>query len=485
MRATAIPESLFFLDRAEPGGLQAQLRARIVAAILQRRFAPGARLPSTRRLAAHLDVARITVALVYQDLIADGYLESRARSGVFVADDPPGLIGAGSRRAESGIDWSARLEPDPAGLEALEKPEDWRRHPYPFLFGQIDEALFPHAEWRDCARRALGRREFPEVAADAFARDDPLLVSHTLSHSLPARGVDAGHEELLITHGAQNALWLAVSALARGKPGLRVAVEDPCYPELRAILRLAGASIVPAPVDADGLDPDALPPDVDLVCVTPSHQAPTGATLPEARRRALLARAAAEDFLILEDDYDFEMSFLRPPSPALKARDAAGRVLYAGSYSKPLFPGLRLGYLVAPAPLIRAARRLRGAASRHPPGMTQRTAAHFLALGHYNAHVARLRRAFAERRRVMEAALRGAGFLLPEVSSHGGASFWAATPRGDSAGLAARARARGVLIEPGDAFFADGRATPHFRIAYSSVPLERIAAGVTRLGLCV
>jgi GntR family transcriptional regulator/MocR family aminotransferase len=485
MRVTTIPESWFFLDRAAPEGLQAQLRARIVAAILQRRFAPGAKLPSTRRLAGHLDVARITVALVYQDLIADGYLEARPRSGVFVAADPPGLIGAAGRPSESQVDWAARLQPEPQSPDVVQKPEDWRRHPYPFVFGQIDEALFPHAEWRDCARRALGRREFAEVAADSFARDDPLLVSHTLSHSLPARGVEAAHEELLITHGAQNALWLAVAVLAAGRPGLRVVVEDPCYPEMRAILRAARAECVPVPVDSDGLDPADLPAGVDLVCVTPSHQAPTGATLPEARRRALLARATAEDFLILEDDYDFEMSFLRPPSPALKARDPEGRVLYVGSYSKPLFPGLRLGFLVAAAPLIRAARRLRAAASRHPPGMTQRTAAHFLALGHYNAHVARLRRVFAERRVVMEQALRAAGFVLPDVSSHGGSSFWAAAPRGDSARLAERARDCGVLIEPGRAFFADGRATAHFRIAYSSVPADRIEAGIARLGLCV
>ncbi|MEL6978153.1 MAG: PLP-dependent aminotransferase family protein, partial [Pseudomonadota bacterium] len=453
------------------------------SAILRRRFPPGARMPATRRLAAHLGVARITVALAYQELVADGYLITKPRSGVFVSNDPPGLMPAPKPVSVGAVDWEARLGPLLGERARVRKPEDWRSYAYPFVYGQTDESLFPHDSWRDCARRALGRREFPEVAADASTRDDPRLVACTLSHSLPSRGVEAGQEELLITLGAQNALWLAAETLGRGlgRP-LRVAVEDPCYPELRDILRLSGAETHPAPVDSEGLDPEALPLGVDLVCVAPSHQAPTGASLSERRRKALLARASAEEFLILEDDYDFEMSFLRPPSPALKTFDIEGRVLYVGSYSKPLFPGLRLGYLVGPEPFIRAARALRSAAMRHPPGMTQRTVAHFLAFGHYNAHVARMKRAFAERRAAMQAALLTHGFSLPPMGGHGGASFWASAPADlDSEVLARRARRRGVLIEPGAAFYAAPRVTPLFRIAYSSASLAQIAPGVALL----
>ena len=484
--ALRISESQFHLDRAHPSGLQGQLRERIVSAILRRRFPPGARMPATRRLAGHLGVARITISLVYQELMADGYLESRARSGVFVCDDPPGLLERPEAERISTIDWADRLAPEAAELSFVEKPEDWPRYPYPFVFGQVDEALFPLNEWRDCMRRSLGRREFHDIAADTAIRDDPRLVAYTLSHSLPARGVEAGHDELLITLGAQNALWLAVETLSRGRAPLGVAIEDPCYPELRNILRLAGADIAPIPVDDEGLDPDALPQGLDLVCVSPSHQSPTGATMSETRRRALLTRARREEFIILEDDYDFEMSFLRPPSPALKAMDGDGRVLYAGSYSKPLFPGLRLGHLVGPRPFIDAARALRSVSLRHPPGVTQRAVAHFLALGHYNAHVARLRRVFAERRGVMAAALKRGGFQLADAASHGGSSFWARAPNDlDARVLAARAMEKGVLIEPGAPFFAARADAPYFRVSYSSTSSERIKAGVAALASCL
>ena len=136
-------------------------------------------------------------------------------------------------------------------------------------------------------------------------------------------------------------------------------------------------------MDSDGLPPDLIPPETDVVFTTPSHQCPTASTMPISRRKELLRRASADDFLIVEDDYEFEMSFLKPPSPALKSLDDEGRVIYVGSFSKSLFPGLRLGYLVGPAPFIREARALRSAVLRHPPGHMQRTAAYFLSLGHY------------------------------------------------------------------------------------------------------
>ena len=333
-----ISETQFFLDRDADKGLQSQLRERIVMAILRRRFPPGARLPSTRRLAEHLKIARITVSLVYQELTADGYLTSQPRSGIYVSDDPPGVMSAPEARGASEVDWDRRLGTDLDHMALVRKPHDWMNYRYPFVYGQADPGLFPHNEWRDCARRALSKREFNEVALDASTRDDPLLVSYTLSHSLPSRGIDADHGELLITLGAQNAMWLVIAALARMQPRLRVAIEDPCYPELREILRLAGAEVIAIAVDPDGLDPDLLPERLDLVCVTPSHQAPTGATMAEARRRRLLARAEAERFLILEDDYDFEMSFLRPPNPALKPTTRAAACSMSAAIPSRCFP---------------------------------------------------------------------------------------------------------------------------------------------------
>ncbi len=481
-----ISETQFFLDREIGIGLQAQLRERIAAAILARRFMPGQRLPSSRKLADHLGIARITVSLVYQDLVADGYLEAAARSGFFVSPDAPDLMPSHHRPKEpeeARVNWGQWLNGQYSDLRRVEKPVDWRAYPYPFNYGQIDPDLFPHDDWRDCARRALGKRDFGQVACDAIHSDDPKLIAHILSHGLPARGVAAAEEEVLVTLGAQNALWLVIQLLSGSRKPLRVVIEDPGYPDLREALRLAGCEILPVPVDADGLPPEAIPEGVDLVCVTPSHQAPTGVTLTLKRRKALLELAEERNFLILEDDYDFEMSFLKPANPALKSFDTRGRVIHIGSFSKSLFPGLRLGYLHADAGFIEEARNLRALMMRHPPGTPQRTTAHFLALGHYNAHVRRLREAFRTRRAVMTKALQDNGLRVAAASGFGGAGFWIEGPKGlDSIEFARDLREDGVLIEAGTAFYAGENPPTHFfRMAYSSIHHSKIPEGVARV----
>ena len=482
-----IPETQFFLDRDGSTGLQAQLKEKIAASILSRRFSPGQKLPSSRRLADHLGIARITVSLVYQDLVADGYLESAARSGFFVSPEAPTLMAPVARRArpdaDTSIDWGKWIGDRYGKMRSLEKPLDWRAYPYPFVYGQIDDALFPHDDWRDCARRALGKRDFGQVSGDYWHADDPRLIDHILSHSLPGRGIEAAADEVLVTLGAQNALWLVIRLLSDRRRMMRVAMEEPGYSYLREALSFSGCEVIPIPVDRDGLPPDALPDDIDLVCVTPSHQAPTSVTMPMARRRRLLDLAEERDFLILEDDYDFELSFLKPSKPALKANDPSGRVIHVGSFSKALFPGLRLGYIAAPARFIEQARGLRALMIRHPPGTTQRTTAHFLALGHYNAHVRRLREAYRTRRAVMEAALAGTALTVAGVSDVGGACFWIRGPDGlNATDLAAELRQDGVLIEPGEAFYAsDTPPTEYFRMAYSSIAAAKIPDGVARV----
>jgi GntR family transcriptional regulator/MocR family aminotransferase len=264
----------------------------------------------------------------------------------------------------------------------------------------------------------------------------------------------------------------------------RVAViENPCYHALRDILTQSRCALVPVDVDRDGLPPEALPERADVIFTTPSHQAPTNATMPLARRRALLEAAAAREALIVEDDYEFEMSFLRPPLPALKSLDTDGRVIYVGSLSKSIFPGLRLGYLVGSRAFIHEARALRASVLRHPPGLMQRTAAYFLSLGHYDSLIRRMSRILARRREVMEAALAREGLGIAGRGVFGGSSIWMSAPEGvDTAVLAQRLRAQGVLIEPGAPFFhAAARPRNFYRLAYSSIPEDRIPEGVARL----
>jgi GntR family transcriptional regulator / MocR family aminotransferase len=198
----------------------------------------------------------------------------------------------------------------------------------------------------------------------------------------------------------------------------------------------------------------------------------------------LLDAASAQDFVIVEDDYEFEMSFLKAVSPALKSMDREGRVIYVGSFSKSIFPGLRLGYIVAPEGFIREARALRALTLRHPPGHIQRTAAYFLSLGHYDALVNRMKQAFKRRRQAMSEAIEATGLQIAGQGGVGGSSFWMRAPEGvDTEILAQELHGQGVLIEPGRVFFDPERAPRnYYRLAYSTIPVGRIAEGVGLIG---
>lgn len=477
----AISEEQFFLDPDYEGTLQKQIQQIVAEGVLAGRFPPGARLPSSRRLASHLGISRITVTLAYTELVAGDYLMSRGRSGYFVSETAPQLpdFGATPERQEL-VDWEARIGHPYSRGTLVKRPADWRDYPYPFIYGQTDRRLFDHSNWRKCALMALGQRDFPALTDDYYERDDPKLVEFIARHSLPRRGILARPDEILVTLGAQNALWLAAQVLLRR--GTIAVRENPGYPQLRQILGQTGVEVRSAPVDGQGLDPEQLPQG-DVAFVTPSHHCPTAATMPVARRRRLLELAAERDMLIVEDDYEFEMSFLTPPSPALKSLDREGRVIYVGSFSKSLFPGLRLGYLVGSAPFIREARALRATVLRHPPGHVQRTAAYFLSLGHYDALIRRMSTTYQRRRAVMEEAIAAQGLTIAGRDGLGGSSFWMEAPVGvDTEQLTADLRARGVLIEPGAPFF-DGPERPrhYYRLAYSSISRGAIPEGIARL----
>lgn len=482
MTHPTVSETVFFLDRTNRVGLQTQIRETVVSAVLAGRIQPGAQLPSTRKLADYLNISRITVTLAYQELASQGYVEAASRSAYRISDNPPIRLLAteAPEAADDVIDWSSKLRSSFIVAKQMHKPLDWRRYPYPFLYGQMDPSLFDLNAWRDCARRALAREDFELMAGDFAAADDVLLVNYICSRTLPSRGIRAHPDEILVTVGAQNALWI-VNQLLLAK-GAHAVCENPCHPDMSASLMLSGARVTAIDVDRQGLPPEAIPPGVDAVFVTPSHHSPTGATMPIERRQHLLEAAAERDFVIIEDDYEFEMSFLAPPSPALKAFDRSGRVFYIGSFSKSLFPGLRLGYLVAPAPVIREARALRALMLRHPPGHLQRTAAYFLALGHHDAVLHRMRGEYHKRHIVMADALKRHGFTIAGSSAFGGTSFWVEGPEGlDADLLMAELRQDGVLIESGSPFFPDADGPCRFfRMGYSSIDKDRILEGVAR-----
>lgn len=484
----AVPVETFFLGPRTQGTLQARIQQMVAEGILSGRFRRGEKLPSSRRLATHLGISRITVTLAYTELLANDYLTSRGRSGYFVSDnapEPPRFAPRPTPEHESSVDWSRAIGQRFTGGATPDKPLDWARYRYPFVYGQTDPKLFDHANWRLCAMQALGARDFNALTQDYYDQDDPELVEFIARQTLPRRGIIARPDEILITLGAQNALWLTTQVLLT--PDRLAAVENPCYHALRDILTQSRCRLAPIPVDEQGLPPDAIPSGTDVIYTTPSHQCPTSGTMPLIRREALLARARALDALIVEDDYEFEMAYLQPPMPALKSLDTDGRVIYVGSFSKSLFPGLRLGYLVGPVEFIREARALRASVLRHPPGHIQRTAAYFLRLGHYDALIRRAARSLTERRAVMEQAIARHGLTIAGRGAHGGSSFWMQAPEGtDTEDLAQRLRDDGVLIEPGGPFFNEPNPPANFyRLAYSSIPANRITAGIERIAIAL
>lgn len=480
----SIPVETFFLKPDAQGTLQAQIQQMIAEGILSGRLRRGEKLPSSRKLATHLGVSRITVTLAYTELQANDYLTARDRSGYFVSEDAPEPLPEPTMPdAAQGVDWAKALARQINTSVVPGRPSDWARYRFPFIYGQADPALFDHTHWRLCAIQALGQKDFTALTTDYYDQDDPELVEFILRHSLPRRGIMARPEEVLVTMGAQNAIWLAAQVLL--SPERRAVIENPSYPPLKDILQQTGCAVSAIDVDSDGLPPDALPAASNVIFTTPSHQCPTSATMSRKRRLALLDEARKREALIVEDDYEFEMSFLSPPSPALKSLDGDGRVIYVGSFSKVLFPGLRLGYLVGPEPFIRQARALRANVLRHPPGHIQRTAAYFLRLGHYDAQIKRMSRLLAERRQVMQAALLDHGLEIAGSGTFGGSSFWMKAPAGvDTEQVRQRLLPEGVLIESGARFFSgDQPPNNHYRLAYSSIPSARIAEGVERIAL--
>ncbi|MEO1398652.1 MAG: PLP-dependent aminotransferase family protein, partial [Pseudomonadota bacterium] len=223
----------------------------------------------------------------------------------------------------------------------------------------------------------------------------------------------------------------------------------------------------------------------ELIYTTPSHQLPTTVTMPIERRKALLARAAEDDFVIVEDDYELETNFIGKPVPALKSLDSEGRVIYMGSFSKTLFPGLRLGFVVASRELIAEMRALRRLMVRHPPNNNQRSTAFFLSLGYYDVFVRRLHRTYQQRWTVMAEGLSRHIPSAQVTPSMGGSSYWLQfdeADRFDAESLVARAQRESVYVEPGDIYFAQPKGPPCLRLGYSSIPTASIEPGLEILG---
>jgi GntR family transcriptional regulator/MocR family aminotransferase len=482
-------DALFYLDRDSDLNLQTQIRQKIVDGINNGVFPAGTRLPSSRKLAQQLDVSRNTVVAVYQELTADGYIVSRQRSGIFVSDELPGQNIASPRAEEDHRDhteqllvWRNRIKhPRIAESEAYDLP-NWNNYPFPFIDGKFDSSLFPLAEWREASKLALSVAAVEEWSTGSGDADDPMLIHEIRTKFLTRRGINAGPDEVLITLGTQNSLYL-ISQLLADRTAV-VGIEEPGNFRMRGLLEDRGAKVRPQPVDAEGLVVDASLADCDWVYVTPSHQVPTAVAMSTPRRRALIDSASKNDFLVVEDDYECELNYDARPEPSLHSMDTDGRVIYVAELAKVLAPGIRLGFIVANAALIRQARNLRRTLFSHPPLNNQRVAAYFLSLGYYDAMMMRLGKVLRQRRLELRDALsnmRGVPLQIsPEV---GGTTYWVKAPKQFNVSyFIEEAAEHGVLLEPVERYYLDThRAENCFRMGVTSIAQEKIVAGVKRL----
>jgi GntR family transcriptional regulator/MocR family aminotransferase len=480
-----------YLHPFETGrGLQEQLRERLLNAILDGAIPPNEAMPSSRKLSELLKVSRNTVVLVYEQLVQHGYLTPSDRRGYFINETfLRQQLNVSLRpfsqklfeRPDHAPDWERRLQTESAHMRAIVKPRNWREYRYPFIYGQIEADEQTAARWRDCARIAATGAHMRCWVDDQVTLDDPLLVEQIIQRVLPKRGIKAGPEEILVTIGTQNSLYMLAQLL--GRPGLVMGLEEPGYVDARNIFSLTGCELKPLRLDSQGLIVDQQLEGCEMLFCTPSHQSPTGVTMPLYRRLELLTRAREQDFLVIEDDYESEQNYLGSNHPALKSFDDSGRVIYLGSLTKTLLPGVRLGFIAGDPELIHELRALRRYIYRHPPSNNQRTLALFLSMGHYDAHARRLRDRLARKWKLISRAL---ATHLPDVQASGmagGSSLWVTCPPDVDAWVLQRLVARrGVLIEPGDIhFLGTERPQYHFRLGFGAIAQELIEPGIVAL----
>ncbi|MGW0876133.1 MocR-like pyridoxine biosynthesis transcription factor PdxR [Streptomyces sp. NPDC002740] len=461
------------------GQIYRQLRTAIHEGLLR----PGDPLPPTRELSRRLAVARNTVGVAYERLVAEGYADGRVGSGTYVRTTGLPTHGAATAADTTGSGLRPRALWE--GLSPWAAPET--RGPttaaHDFRVGLPDARLFPYHAWRP-----LIARELRLSAAGSAGYGDPAghtgLRTALARHIGLSRGVRTGPDDILVTTSTQQALDLIGRVLL--EPGDRVAVEEPGYPPARLAFLAQGAEVTGIPVDAEGLLVDALPPDTRAVYVTPAHQFPLGMPMSLRRRTALLRWARRHGAAVIEDDYDSEFRFGGRPVETLRSLDRDGHVIYVGSFSKVMLPSLRVGFLVTPAPLRTALRTAKYTADWHTAVPTQAALAHFVDDGLLARHIRRMQHTYAIRHRAVTRALTDRFASHAELVPSAAGLHVTTFTRGrlaDPEALAyraGRARAAGVAVHTLSEVAADRSARPGFVFGYGSISAPDIEQGLHR-----
>lgn len=454
-----------------------RLRQEILSGVLQ----GGEKLPSTRDLAEQLGISRTVVLLAYDQLLAEGFAAGRGGSGTYVSSGVK--VGRLASQEKSAAVRIARFGAAAAGAWTRMNFPAKAEHPLPydFSYGRSDLATFPFEMWRRillrCARKAsVAELDYGPASGRSGLREA------ICDHLRRSRAVVCDPSQVVVVNGSQQALDLISRVLlARGE---RVAIEDPSYQGTTEILRAAGVHLLPVRVDRDGIDPDRIPQETRIVFVTPSHQYPTGAILPLARRVALLEWAKRNRATIVEDDYDGEFRYGGQPLESLQGLDREGRVIYIGTFSRTVFSALRIGYLVAPRALVTAFAAAKWLCDRHTATLEQETLGEFIRSGMYERYLRRVRRRNAARREALLEAIEAHIGDRVEVIGDGAGAHVTLWPRRriSEEAVIAGAAAHGVRVYGLSPYCLRKPQRTGIIVGYSRMGEVQIREGIRRLG---
>ena len=469
------------LDRDSALPLHRQIYEEWRGSILDGRFRSGERVPSTRDLAWSLGVARATVTAAYDQLIAEGYLESAHGSGTFVCRQLPEELLRPRHAPVAQPSGETAIRLSRAGAKIAAQVPYPTPEPRPgwihFSHWRPDLNEFPFTLWRKLLARHMRSAEHAFFDYRNERAGHEPLRREIAAYLARSRAVRCHPEQVIVVNGSQQALDFCARLLL--DPGDQIAFENPGYQGARQIFIACGSRLRPVRVGPDGVAPDTLPPGARALYVTPSHQFPTGVSLSVARRLELIEWARRRRAAILEDDYDSEYRYNGPPLPAMQGLAGGSPVIYIGTFSKVMFPGLRIGYVVAPRALAAAFTRAKWLADRQTPMLEQAALADFLREGHLERHVRRMRRLYARRREVLLESLHRCFGVRAQVL--GDPAGMHALVRLDDDGLLARAAANRVHVTSSAPYYIGRAPRNEFIFGFSAITERAIREGLRRL----
>jgi len=476
---------IIVVDRKGPKALHRQIYDAYRAAIVEHRLQSGQRIPSTRSLASELGVSRFPVLNAYAQLLAEGYFESRVGAGTVVSNSLPDQFGSSEATADRSA--AVRSGPRPVAhrcsiLPRFGRPA-WLGGWGAFGVGQVAIDRFPHRVWAN-----LVARRTRNMDAGSFHYADgigPEALREAIAMYLrTARSLRCEAEQIMIVSGSQQALEISARVLL--DPGSQVWVEEPGYRLARSVLALAGCELIPVPVDKEGLNVAAgikRCRKARAALVTPSHQFPLGVSMSASRRFQLLEWAQSTGSWIIEDDYDSEYRYESQPIASLQGLDRNARVIYIGTFSKVLFPSLRLGYVVIPADLVDFFLTIRRAMDLGPANFHPEVLADFIGEGHFGRHIRRMRVLYRERRSVLvESIKKELGSTVEVLGGEAGMHLTVTLERGTGdVEIAERAAQQALWLWPLSSFYLGKVARPGFILGFGSTEVVEIPRAVRRL----